>query len=511
LNCRQPARSRPATRSANLRNDKHRDTLAMRIKSPRTDKRPCAFFGRLFTLVFAGLLFESPSVRAQGIPIKHFIFIIQENHSFDSYFGTFPGANGIPAGTMLPDYPGGPRVNKPFLLQRTHVLSDFPHSWVAAKIDYDNGAMDGFLWGEYPAGRSYYGQGIATPAPIPGLVHVHPKDTTPLPQVREVRSPHGFADDEDPEAPDIEEQNEALSVAQASPSGSPNPADRPKYVIDSIGYMDATIIPNYWEYASKFTLCDAFFSSITGPSLPNHLYTIAAQSGGAAGDLGLSRGKEVTFSFPSIIELFGQSNVTWKYYTGSNPKETTIWNPLPGFRAFAKDFTLDSHFALTKRFYADLNAGTLPQVCWLTPTFALSEHPPEDVQAGMWYVTRLINAVMRSSYWNSCAIILMWDDYGGFYDHVPPIQTDEYGFGFRVPAIVISPYSKSGTIVHTQYDLTSPLKLVETAFGLSSLTPRDGGSNTMLDCFDFSETPLPPVIITQETKLDFSQMVRTSP
>jgi phospholipase C len=90
--------------------------------------------------------------QSAGIPIEHFIFIIQENHSFDNYFGTFPGANGIPAGTALPDYPGGPLVNKPFLIHETHVPHDLPHIWVATKLAYDNGAMDGFLWAEYGAG-----------------------------------------------------------------------------------------------------------------------------------------------------------------------------------------------------------------------------------------------------------------------------------------------------------------------------------------------------------------------
>src|SRR5260370_28737278 len=151
---------------------------------------------------------------------------------------------------------------------------------------------------------------------------------------------------------------------------------------------------------------------------------------------------------------------------------------------------------LNPQFYTDLTKGTLPQVCWLVPNVGDSKHPPKNVQTGMWYVTKLINAVMQSNYWNSCAIVVTWDDYGGFYDHVPPIQTDSYGFGFRVPAIVISPYSRSGVIIHTQYDLTSPLKLIDTKFGLPPLTERDGASNTMLECFDFTQKPLPPYIIT---------------
>ena len=147
----------------------------------------------------------------------------------------------------------------------------------------------------------------------------------------------------------------------------------------------------------------------------------------------------------------------------------------------------------------------------MVPSFELSEHPPQDVTRGMWYVTDLINAVMRSSYWNSCAIILVWDDYGGFYDHVPPQQTDAYGFGPRVPAIVISPYSISGAVIHTQYDLTSPLRLIETKFGLPALTQRDARANNMLDCFNFKQTPLPPHIMTKTTKSDFTKIVTTVP
>jgi len=113
----------------------------------------------------------------------------------------------------------------------------------------------------------------------------------------------------------------------------------------------------------------------------------------------------------------------------------------------------------------------------------------------MHYVTGLINAIMASPYWNGCAIVLTWDDYGGFYDHVAPMSVDTYGFGFRVPTIVISPYSQRGVIVHTTYDFTSLLKLVETAFGLGSLTRRDASANNMLDCFNFNQTPLPPLIL----------------
>ena len=154
----------------------------------------------------------------------------------------------------------------------------------------------------------------------------------------------------------------------------------------------------------------------------------------------------------------------------------------------------------TSQFYTDLKNQTLPQVCWLKPASPESEHPPNDITKGMHYVTHLVNAVMKSPYWNNCAIIITWDDYGGFYDHVPPVQTDMYGFGFRVPCLVISPYALPNTVVHTQYDFTSILKLIETKFLLSPLTERDNAANNMLDCFNFSQTPLPKDIIQKRQK-----------
>jgi phospholipase C len=170
-----------------------------------------------------------------------------------------------------------------------------------------------------------------------------------------------------------------------------------------------------------------------------------------------------------------------------------------------------AHLTGTVDFYTDLSRSTLPAVSWIVPNGAESEHPPASVSNGMWYVTALINAVMQSPYWDDCAIILVWDDYGGFYDHVAPLQTDRYGFGPRVPALIISPYSKPGVVVSTRFDFTSPLKLIETRFHLPALTDRDRDSNNMLDCFDFNQEPLDPVVITPDLKIDFSDVVTIQP
>jgi len=425
---------------------------------------------------------QSPSP-TPSIPIDHFIYIIQENHSFDSYFGTFPGANGIPAGTKLADQPNGPRTYAPFHLTRHAIPRDLSHSWQAAHTAWNNGAMDGFVWAEWPESLRYFWGAQPLPTPNPN-------------EVQEIPTPTPF----------------------------PTPTHPPKFpppnwVLYTLGYMDHHEIPNYWEYARKFTLCDYFFSSLMGPSEPNHLYTIAAQSGGLVFNPPQPpSGEPGTYSFQTMVDLLESSNVTWKYYNGNvsltgqpKPKVHTLWSPLPAFEKFKNSPDLMAHLVPTEQFYDDLKKGVLPEVGWIVPSFRDSEHPPEDVQIGMRYVTRLVNAVMDSSYWQNTAIILVWDDYGGFYDHVPPPQADVYGFGPRVPALVISPYSRGGAVVHTRYDLTSPLKLIETRFGLSSLTERDANSNNMLDCFDFTQKPLPPDVITPDTNLDFSDMVTTQP
>jgi phospholipase C len=354
------------------------------------------------------------------------------------------------------------------------------------------------------------------PTPDPNLVIITPNKTSKKASagVRttdgQVLSPLGFADDEDDNAPDIQEQNRQLSENEPAASGTPDPSTRPTYVKNSISYYDYRILPNYWEYARKYTLCDAFFSSILGDSEPNHLYSVAAQSGALA--YNVKKTETAQFLFRTLIDLLTPAQVTWKYYNAKTVATAPgVWNPLPAFPAVGGNPLLLSHIVETTEFYKDLQNGTLPQVCWLVPHGVQSEHPPQDIRKGMTHVTNLVNAVMKSAYWNTCAIIIIWDDSGGFYDHVAPPNVDQFGYGFRVPAIVISPYSRKGTVVHTNYDMTSPLKLIETAFGLGSLTGRDASANNMLDCFDFGQAPLPTDVITSSTKLDFSDMKTTDP
>ncbi len=374
--------------------------------------------------------------------IRHVIWIIQENRSFDNYFGTFPGADGIPPSTCLPKLPGSKECVAPFHFEGPLPL-DLGHEWESARAAYDNGKMDGFVWAE----------------------------------------------------------------------GSPY----------TMGYYDERDIPNYWKYARDFTLCDRFFSSLMGDSLPNHLYTVAAQNGGLYKSVGTIQAVKYflddpdAFSFASMVDLFAKASVSWKYFVETlpepsgqpfqdlhrlyypNPKDFTLWNPLPGFKAVRDDPSRMANLVDLKEYFRALQEGTLPQVSWIVPDFQDSEHPMQPPVQGMWYVTKLVNALMESPYWKDSVIFLTWDDYGGFYDHVPPPEVDVYGYGPRVPMIVISPFAKRGHISHYTYDFTSVLKFIEERWGMPHLTARDHRANDMRDCFDFDQTSYPPVVISIPT------------
>ena len=447
-------------------------------------------------LLSTGLLFVtiggSSAENTAQIPINHIIYIIQENITFDHYFGTYPGADGIPADVKFAFRPGGKPKLGPFHLTKTAIPHDLNHSWQAARTAYDGGKMDGFLWAEWPEALHYYWQGevpqidTAEIEPVPGL----PGKGGP-------------------------EFNTNIVNGQligkrpfSAPKGQP-----PDWVLNTLSYYDYHEVPNYWEYARRYTLCDRFFSSLSGPSEPNHLYTIAAQSGGLVNNPGpdIAR-KEAVYNFKTVAELLQSKGVSWKYYDEKpNPRQHTLWNPLPGFKSFTPNGELIKNVVPLAEFFSDIKSGQLPSVCWIVPNGPDSEHPPQDSARGMWHVTDLVNAVMNSPFWKDTAIIITWDDYGGFYDHVAPPKIDKYGYGFRVPGLVISAYARPGFVDHTQFDFTSPLKLIETRFNLPALTDRDRAANDMLSCFDFKQQPLSPDPITKDTKLDFSAVKPTRP
>jgi phospholipase C len=179
-----------------------------------------------------------------------------------------------------------------------------------------------------------------------------------------------------------------------------------------------------------------------------------------------------------------------------DPQAFHLWNPLAGFKTFMSSQQLRDHLVSSDQYFQDLRNGALPAVSWIVPNFTESDHAPADIQLGMWYVTDVANALMKSPYWQNTALVLTWDDYGGFYDHVAPPKLDEYGLGPRVPAILISPYARAGVIDHTPYEFCSVLRFIEDRFGVPALTARDGQANNLSASFDPGQKPLAPFLIS---------------
>ncbi|MBX6773063.1 MAG: alkaline phosphatase family protein [Chloroflexi bacterium] len=384
--------------------------------------------------------------------IQHFVFIMQENRSFDSYFGTYPGADGIPPGVCLPNPRGGPCIaphHDPSPLNRGG-----PHDLSDAVADIDGGRMDGFV------ARAYVEMGRALPVPCPP------------------------------------------SRASCAPAADPR---------DVMGWHDSREIPNYWNYARLYVLQDHMFSSVPSYTLPNRLYLLAGQSGGLLRHAQL---RPATFRFPLIVESLTAHGVSWRYYVTSGQRLDPVtgqvidapaeqqavtrfsyFNPLPAFAQVAASPTLRRSIVDTSQFYRDAREGHLPAVAWVAPSEPLSEHPPHDIRLGMAYVTGLVNAVMEGPDWSSTAIFISYDEWGGFYDHVPPPRLGGQEVGLRVPGLVISPYARQGYIDHQIHTPASWLRIVEERFGLPPLTWRDAEADDMIADFDFSQRPRPPVLL----------------
>ena len=438
---------------------------------------------------------SSPTLALDVEPIhkiKHVVIIMQENRSFDSYFGTFPGADGIPAGTCVPDPMSGGCV-APY-----HDSSDLnyggPHGMAAATGDIDGGRMDGFV------SQAEKGSNCTTDDPSCSPCSV-----------------------------------QASSGAQSK-------------CIDVMGYHDAREIPNYWTYAQDFVLQDHMFEPNASWSLPQHLYMISEWSASCADPLNPFSCKsalqsptpdygsslngpndgQLHYAWTDMTYLLHKSGISWGYFVfkgtepdcendqamtcapvQQGPQTPGIWNPLPSFTDVTQDGELGNVQSLTN-FFSDAVNGTLPAVSWIDPNGTVSEHPPALVSAGQTYVTGLINAIMRSPEWDSTAIFLSWDDWGGFYDHVIPPIADRNGYGLRVPGIVISPYAKQGFIDHQTLSHDAYNKFIEDDF-LSGqrLDPATDGrpdprpdvreDNPLLGDlqadFDFTQAARPPLIL----------------
>jgi len=375
-------------------------------------------------------------------PIKHIIIIDKENRSFDTMFGTFPKADG----TTHAELSDGKFIRLTHTPDQT--LLDVGHAGAAATLAVNNGRMNGFDL-------------------LPGAI-----------------------------------QN-GTNIADSQ--------------------FRQSDIPNYWKYAHAFTLDDHFFATILGPSFPNHLITVAATSGNTTdnprGQLvhawGCDGGKESVvsgidsrgkrfltrpcFDFQTLPDLFQKAHISWNYYAPRQFASGYVWSALDAIKHIRTGPLWKTNVPPDTSFIKDVASGHLPQVSWLVTNARESDHPPASICLGENWTVRQINAVMKSKYWRDTAIFLTWDDFGGFYDHVPPPRLDYISLGPRVPTLVISPYARRHHIDTTQLEFDSFSRFIEDNFRLPSLTDRDRHATSMVSAFDFHQKRLPPLILKTRT------------
>jgi phospholipase C len=401
----------------------------------------------------------SPSASGPATnPIKHVIFLVKENRSFDDYFGRYPGADGTTTGKTLE----GKTI--PLKIAKDVQPRDLNHSFQAGVISIDGGRMDGFNHignGQYLAGY------------------------------------------------------EAFTREQ---------------------------MPHYWGYADRFVLADHFFTSMYGPTFPEHLYVISAQSNLIVGNKntidhphsycddpteyapafqhGLSGAVQKQImtdeeKVPRDPQAFGQvtrywhnvrlcfdiktlpdeleaAGVSWKYY--GHPDQ---WQNAMQAIHHIRYGPMWNKVVEPDTFLSDVKHGNLPAVSWLIPPEGVNEHPGNGVSvcAGENWTVQQINAVMQSKYWASTLIVVVWDDFGGFYDHLAPPHYDIMGLGPRTPALIISPWTRRGSnpdggyIDHTDYEFSSVLRFIEDLHGLKPMTERDARANPLSGALDFTHPP----------------------
>ena len=366
--------------------------------------------------------------------IQHIIVIVAENHSFDNYFGQFPGANGATSGETST----GQTVP---LVEASDTPYNCAHGWAAAHNEINGGLMNGF-----------------------DLV-------------------------------------------------CPNLGAYVQY--------SASQIPSYWQLAQTYALADNMFAEVAAPSFPAHSYIFSGSSNNAinnpskepneqqygwgcdAAALGAivesinpntnsHYNQPTCFTLKTMGDILDEAGISWRDYSPQPGTDGYIWNFISYFDQLWNG--ADRHDSVANsQFQTDIANCQLPQVAWITPPNGVSEHPPNSVTRGMNWTAQQISAVMNSTcgYWQNAAIILTWDDWGGFYDHVPPPQWDFFGYGIRVPLLMISPYSKPGYISHTLYSFDSINAFIEHTFQTGCLISDClTMTNDLSDMLNLSQTPL---------------------
>jgi phospholipase C len=402
----------------------------------------------------AGSQPQIPSASAPPVPvgnyIKHVVIIVQENRSFDNLFNGFPGADTVSSAKMS---------DGTVVQLQPHPLNykeDIDHSHNAFVAGYDGARMDGFDKEAYSA----IGQpgAYTTVAGTAGYKYVQRSDVQP-----------------------------------------------------------------YWTLAQQYTIGDRMFSTQSSGSYTAHQELVAGSAapvgngrvidfptglpwgcdGGAGSTTSIitpdrkvsKNGPFPCFDFPTIATQLDDKKVTWKYYAptvDAGPPFANlggdIWSVYDGIKSvrYGPEWTTNISSPETN-VLGDISAGKLAQVSYVIPSYANSDHSGSGSNTGPSWVTSVVNAIGESKYWKDTAVVIVWDEWGGWYDHVPPPQVDFDGLGFRVPMIVVSPYARKAYVSHTQYEFGSVLKFVEEAFALQPLATSDVRANSIVDCFDFTQ------------------------
>ena len=361
--------------------------------------------------------------------IQHIVIIMQENRTFDNLFNGYPGADTVQTGMSM----GTPVTLQPVPFEQH---TDIDHSHIGWYADIDGGLMDGFS---------------------------HAKNGYPIPNL-----PYAYVP-----------QSETVP---------------------------------YWTLAKAYTLGDRMFQSNTGPSFVAHQYMIAGQSMQAdenpSGIWGCDAGPDSRvallgpngtdlpgvfpcFDYQTMGDNLDAKGVTWRYYAPASGQSGYIWSAYDAIHhiRFGADWTTNV-ISPDTQVLTDIQNGQLAQVTWIVPEEAYSDHAgPGLTTEGPDWVANIVNEIGASQFWDTTAIFVAWDDWGGWYDHVVPPQVDAMGLGFRVPLLVISPYAKHGYISHTTHEFSGFLRYTEEVFGVPGLGQRDATTDDFADCFDYTQTP----------------------
>ncbi|HKE35871.1 MAG TPA: alkaline phosphatase family protein [Candidatus Baltobacteraceae bacterium] len=385
---------------------------------------------------------ESPSILPQvqsdglsGNYIKHVVIMIQENRSFDNLFAQFPGADGATSGKI--------HTGQTIALQKVNLFSpkDGQNSYNAFIKDYDGGNMDGFDVGSQDGTNVYQ--------------YVDPTQIRPYWALAKkyVLADHMF---------------------QTQGSGS------------FTAHQD--LIRGSTEISSSESLVDYPHGEPWGCDAPSGTVTPVITSSGQY----VTSGPFPCLNYDTLRDLLDAAHVSWRYYLpGFSIDVGGLWNAFDAIRAVRYGSEWSTNIATPETtIFKDISNHRLRNVSWVIPDFANSDHPAAGSDTGPSWVAQVVNAIGKSGYWKSTAIIVVWDDWGGWYDHVAPPQLDYQGLGFRVPMLLISPYVRPGTISHTQYEFGSIIRFVENNWKLGRLKlSTDRRAQSIGDLFDFNRAP----------------------